>query len=69
MKQKEVKNLPVLPQVAMPDPLYSLDEASAVLHINDQTLVKKLRKKEVTGHKKHGRWFIFYSDIVKYIRS
>lgn len=48
---------------------YTAEKAADLLGITVRVLRDKLNKEELKGYKKMGKWFVFHSDIAKYIRS
>lgn len=48
---------------------YTAEKAADLLGITVRVLRDKLNKGELRGYKKMGKWFVFHSDIAKYIRS
>lgn len=48
---------------------YTAEKAADQLGISVRVLRDKLNSGEIKGYKKMGKWFVFHSDLVKFIKG
>jgi len=48
---------------------YTTSQLSEKLSCNKKVIERKIRAGELRGFKQLGRWFVFHSDLVKWIKG
>ncbi len=56
-------------QYFVQEQLHTIETASEILKCNERVLREKVKAGIIKGHKKFGKWYVLYSDLVSYIIS
>lgn len=49
--------------------IYTLEEAADLLSCNKEILRQKVSSNKLKAYKKLGRWYLFHSDIIAFIKG
>ncbi len=56
-------------QYFVQEQLHTIETASEILKCNERVLREKIKAGIIKGHKKFGKWYVLYSELVTYITS
>jgi glycerol-3-phosphate responsive antiterminator len=48
---------------------YTAEDAAVLLNSNIQSIRRLINSDKLTAFKKLGKWYVFHSDIVKYLKN
>lgn len=49
--------------------IYTVPQASALLGVEETSVIRFLGESSLTGYKQAGRWYILHSDIIRFIKN
>lgn len=51
------------------DKVYTVKELCTVLDLKERAITDAIRADKIKAHKTFGKWFVFHSDLIKYIKE
>ena len=56
-------------QYFVQEQLHTIETASEILKCNERVLREKVKAGIIKGHKKFGKWYVLYSDLIAFVMS
>lgn len=51
------------------DKIYTVKELCTVLDLKERSITDALRANKIKGHKAFGKWLVFHTDLVQYVKE
>jgi hypothetical protein len=48
---------------------YTVDQTAQILNSNEQSIRRLINSNQLTAFKKLGKWYVFHSDIINFIKG